>query len=530
MTSPDSASVSANGTPVPALVQVSGNEFAVFGGLDLEGVVVEPALLLPDSVRRDLHDATAVALGLANLGGQGAAALGAFEGLVRLAPATIQAMQAGAVPMTNGVANLGSLVNSSGAIVQSVQWTATGPTGVGAGLIAIGPAIAILAVQMQLAKINRLVAENMRLSDTILTELRTERWTKVQALQSTMLDMIDEAQRIGVVNEHIWQNVASSERDLQASRAHHRAEVEDSLRKLKDMNDPKMVREFFDHHGSAILGDVQGLLQAQAAWYTYQAIRAGHLHDFLESDPSAAAHLAVVVEKAKAQHEDDLSQAARLIDGLVRRASSLEEAKPGATLPFLGKKKAAKEVARSAAGLQEKLGSLRDSWGVTNPPLPEPRIVVVERKELPKALGVLRWHLGPNERLLGIAKAQDQSPNRGSWNWRLQDAWLYVAMTDERLIVAKEKHLTEIGQIAGSIPLESIRFARYKPGRGKPNKSSAKLHIVSADRDLSLTFADWATNSVHTAQVDQFAQLVQSVMRLPHGEVPASPILEPFQR
>src|SRR3954452_23420971 len=103
-----------------ALVEVNPGEFAVFGGVDLEGVTIEPAPLLPSATRRSFENAVSAAIAAGNVGAQATAALGTFEGLVRLSPATVEAIKAGASPMSNGAFNLGSLTNGNGQIVQTI--------------------------------------------------------------------------------------------------------------------------------------------------------------------------------------------------------------------------------------------------------------------------------------------------------------------------------------------------------------------------------------------------------------------------
>jgi len=507
------------------LVEVNPGEFAVFGGLDLNGTTIEPAPLLPSAARKSFEDTISGAIAVGNVGAQAVAALGSFAGLVRLSPATLEAIRAGATPMSNGAFNLGSLTNSSGQIVQTVQWTTAGVAALPAAAAVIGPALALMAIQMQLAKITSLVRENIRLTDAVLEELRTERWATVQGQHEGMLAMIGEARAIGAVNDNIWQNVQGNELVLTGARVEFRRKVDRHVASLNSATSPIAVREILDHHGDAIVADVQGLLQAQAAWFTYQAIRAGNLHFNIDKDPTAAKHIQTVIANAREQHERDLVDASRLIDVLVRRSSAMVDAKESGSIPFGKKRRAAKDVARAGKILLDQLSSLHDGWEVADPPLQSPAIAAVEGGVVPdNVLRVLRWHLRPEEKLHAIATAQDQSSSRNHWAWKLQDDWLVAAVTNQRIIVSKQKDLDARGEIAGEIPLEGVRYVRYEPGTGKPNRSDARIDIATAESDLNLKFAEWATEGTDRGQVDTFAVLLRSQMRLPAEEVPASPI------
>jgi hypothetical protein len=509
----------------PVLVEVNPGEFAVFGGLHLDGVTIQPAPLLPATARRSFENQIATAAAAGNLGLQIGSTLGAFEGLVRLSPATLETLKAGATPMSNGAFNLGSLVDSSGHIVHSVQWITAGATGVAAGVAAVGPALAMMAIQMQLAKITRLAEENLRLSDAILEELRTEHWAEVEGYHSAMIDMIKEARGIGEVNSNIWQNVSGNEGHLQKVRAHFRRKVERHLSELRASSNPVEVREFLDHHGDAILADVQGLLQAQAAWFTYQAIRAGHIYATINGNPTNAEHLELVVSNAQERHEQDLRDSAQLIDALLRRASAIVAAKDSGLIPFGKKRRSAKAVAHAGETLRKLLVELHANWNLGDPPIPSPEIAASKWGVSNTVLNTFRWHLAPSERMLALANAQDQSSGRSVWEWNLQDAHLWIAVTNERILIAKDKDLVASGEIVGAIPVDAVRYVRYRAG--EPKKVNARLDIVTKDRDLNLRFGGWGGQPDSREHVDRFAQHVTSLMSLPKEEVPASPIAEP---
>lgn len=91
--------------------------FLVVGG-DLPGFELEPLVLLPD--REAIGEVVARSAGIANVGAQAAQALTPARGLVRLAPETLNAMQAGAQPLSSGGWDLGSLTRE-GKIVQQVR-------------------------------------------------------------------------------------------------------------------------------------------------------------------------------------------------------------------------------------------------------------------------------------------------------------------------------------------------------------------------------------------------------------------------
>ncbi|MFC6706676.1 hypothetical protein [Flexivirga alba] len=508
----------------PLLVEVNAGEFAVFGGIDLDGVTIERAPLLPRDTRKSFEDTVSAALAAGNVGARAAAALGSFEGLVRLSPATVEAISAGATPMSNGMFNLGSLTNGNGQIVQTIQWTPAGATTLSAAAATIAPALALLGIQLQLVNIIRLVEEGKRLTDALLVELRSDSWATVRAQHEGMLAMVAEAQAIGAVNDNIWQNVQGNEFVLRDAREGFRRKVDEHLLKLDRASTPTERREVLDHHGDAIVADVQGLLQAQAAWFTYQAIRAGNIRFNSDRDSTAQEHLITVVANARLQHAQDLRDATGLIDALVRRSSAMVEAEDSASIPFGRKRRAAKQVAYAGKALAQQLATLHDAWGLIDPPLPSPKITArQDGDDVERSLRIIRWHLHPAEQLLAITVAQDQSSSRDAWAWKLQNDWLVLAVTNERVVVAKQKMFYARGEIVDDIPLSDLRYVRYEPGSGKPNRSEARMDITTAKGDLKLKFADWAAEGRSRKELDSLALLLQSQMTLPATEVPGIP-------
>lgn len=504
-----------------ALVEVGPGEFAVYGPLDIEGVTIERPPLLPNAARDGLQDSISGLLATGNLGLQAASALGAFEGLVRLTPTTVQMLQAGAVPMTNGAANLGSLVDASGHIVHSVQWTAAGAAGVASSLVALGPSLAMLGMQMQLARISRLVGENLRLTDSVLEVLRTEAWATVEGYHETMLQMVREARAIGEVSDNIWENVQGNAPDLNAIRLRFRREVERHVRELRTVSGPVKQREYLDHHGDAILQDVQGLLQAQAAWYTYEAIRAGHLHTQIDIKPSAAAQIEEIVRHAQLTSESDLRNAARLTDALIRRASAMEAAKASAKIPFGKSRQSAKAVARAGRQMASTLEELQANWNLADPPRQDPAIAAFKggvSEQL--VLDVLRWHLRDGEQLLATASAKGKSGD--AWGTSLDSGWQIVAVTDRRLLAARHGPLKETGELDHVVALDDVRFVRFSPGNAS-KKTGAKLDVLLREGEFRLRFDDWSAATENAANVAALAQLLQSRMHIPVEEVPHPP-------
>jgi hypothetical protein len=146
----------------------------------------------------DAGHLTAQALGFGNVAMQGLSGLQQVQGLVRLAPQTLASLRAGATPLAQAGWHLGGL-QVGGKIIAQVRWAPVGAVGAVGVLTAVGPALALLAVQWQLAKLAGRVERNITLTTRVLEELRTESWYELHGAVTTVLDDVKHAMAMGLV-------------------------------------------------------------------------------------------------------------------------------------------------------------------------------------------------------------------------------------------------------------------------------------------------------------------------------------------
>ncbi len=187
------------------------------------------------------------------------------------------------------------------------------------------------------------------------------------------------------------------------------------------------------------------------------------------------------------------------------------------TLPFGKDKRAAKDVAQASRTLLDQLNVLQDAFGLSDPLVPTAPIAVFQ-DDVPDLLPrVLRWHLRSDEELLALGSVKGQGwPARGG---------SYVAVTNQRLLVADKSALEGRGEVGDAVPVSDIRYVRYRSAVDE-GQSTGRLEITTPERDLSLIFEDWAGEETHQDDAAQLAQLVRSNMTLPGSEVPSSPLDE----
>lgn len=159
-----------NENPSMSLVEIEPGIAVLFADQPPSELDLLPFQMLSSQARLTLTDKLAMAAGVGNPAAQGAQGAITAQGLVRLAPETLQALKV-AQPMTSGGWNLGSLISSNGKIAASVRWAPATGAQSATMLAALGPAAALLALQIQLASISRRIDENIELTRDVLRAL-----------------------------------------------------------------------------------------------------------------------------------------------------------------------------------------------------------------------------------------------------------------------------------------------------------------------------------------------------------------------
>lgn len=488
------------------LVEVSDGMAIVFGPVP-EGLDIVPFSLVDSTTKSAMTDAMAVATGVGNVGAQVAAGVRDAQGLVRLAPETLQALRAGK-PMTDGVHNLGAVVGKDGKIAAQFRWSPAGGAQAATVLAAVGPAAAMLAIQVQLAEIGSLVRENIALTAEVLRTVRAVQESKLAGLAQTIEKAIDEAEHIGEVTTHIWRNVEGKDADLRESRRYFLQQTEAHLRTLGPMRGHKERRDYLEKHGDAVIADAHGLLLAQSVWFRYQALRAGHLQRDARSDQSAAALLEKVVQDACEENERSLTDVHRLLEQMLRETSLLAELPGKRTLPFSGERKAARVVAKMARDLSAAIEKVQ---GVAVSPigqqLAEPGVVAGPRDaSVTGLLQILRWHMNPEEALLAIADT-----SQGFKRWGAG----YLAVTSERILITGQKEFEKEGVISKQVPVTDIRYVRFKPGSGD---ATPTIDIATRDEDIHMSFGSWSRSPGARRDIAEVADVLRTFMNVPSDE------------
>ncbi|MGW3800991.1 hypothetical protein [Streptomyces clavifer] len=389
----------------------------------------------------------------------------------------------------------------------------------------IGPALAMIALQMQLSEVTGLVRTNVELTGQVLTSISNEQRAELTGLVATIDRAIDQAREIESVPASLWESVAGTEASLRKQLDLFRRNVGGHVGKI-DRNDARRRREYLQTNAEAIFFDSFALLDSLKAWTGYKALQVGKARDAARDDAGEARLVDVIVRDTRTEFDSALADTKRLVDSLTRELRMAElPGRDTLAQSLTGKRKDAKAARQTSARLLEAIQPLADVLHPPAPPLKAPGAVCApESLDLKPYLRILRWFLDDEEtlRVLGFP---DQLDGPGSISAILGgamemlvaskdkvEAKTLVAVTDRRIITAKTSAFLEQAEIRQDIPIDRVRYVRAATTQDK----SARLAIDLITRDENIR---WIFHTdIDTTHVDALAAALAESMTIPDVE------------
>ncbi|MFV2172562.1 hypothetical protein ACFHW2_14105 [Actinomadura sp. LOL_016] len=153
----------------------------------------------------------------ATVGGNLANAFASLEGLYRTTDLTQAILNAGGTLAIKDGANIGA-VFFNGKIIHQARIMPVTKLSAAQKMASIGPALAMVALQMQLSEAAGLVRTNIALTGQVLTTLNHAQWGALTGLVKAVDDALREAQEVGSVTQHVWEPVATKKAELLTAR------------------------------------------------------------------------------------------------------------------------------------------------------------------------------------------------------------------------------------------------------------------------------------------------------------------------
>lgn len=482
----------------PVIVELPDGYVALFDQA-ADGVAPFDLSLLPD--RERLAEVLGTAGNVGTLGGNIA---GMLQGVYRVDAATQALLSSGAQLAVKDGANLGAIF-MNGKLVGQARFIPVAATA--AGLVAaIGPALAMLALQTMISDVRGLIQTNIELTFQILKEIRQKEWAKLEAMVEQVDDALDYVHKCEGVPDTLWSQIDSLDTLIREQEKLYRVKVSDHQQQLSDRGDPAR-REYLRMNASAIAFDSHALLRIVRARAIYDTLCAARAREKGETDPRELKLAESTSRKALRRLEESARDVRSLMGDLTREVGKVAESEDDSSLlvkvsSLTKKGKDVRESRKRASQLLEVLEPLAESVHAVPPKVVASEMVCVpEGEDIKRYLEMLRWHLGVDEELRGVAIVEEVPADdrvQGSLSSQKDGAQKPLGRVQDRVRWAKEKVVSVKDGIAD-------RFA-----------SPGLLVAVTDQRILTAEPKEFLTSGAKKESIEISEKT--GVRRFPHGD------------
>ncbi|MGW1744949.1 hypothetical protein ACWCRD_04880 [Streptomyces sp. NPDC002092] len=479
--------------------------------------------IVPAADRKQISAILASVGNAASVVGNLGNAFASVQGLYRIDATSQALLNSGATLAVKDGGNLGTVM-VPGRILRQVRLYSANAVSKAQTAASIGPALAMVGLQMMLSEVSGLVRTNLAVTSQVLTSIRKEQWAELAGLVAAIDRAVDQAREIESVPMSLWEDVAGSGALLQKQLELYQGHVRDHVRQI-DRAEARSHREYLQSNAEAIAFDAYALLSSLKAWTGYHALRAARARAAGREDAAEAQYAEVIARDTRAEFDSVLAETTKLVDELTRELRITAELPGPDAWPLLGKRKDVKAAREISARLLEAIEPLADALRPPASPLEAPGVVCApESLGLEPYLRILQWLLedGENLRVLGFPDQLDGddpiSAILGGAKEMLAAAMdkaavkTLVAVTDRRIIMAKTNSFLEQGEVLQDIPLDQVRYVRAATSQDR----SARLAIDLITRDENIRWLFHA--DIANTQVDALAAVLAESMTIPDAE------------
>ncbi|RDI31615.1 hypothetical protein [Lentzea flaviverrucosa] len=478
--------------------------------------------VVPVADRKQISAVLASVGNAATVAGNLGNAFAGVQGLYRLGDTAQALLRSGATLAVKDGGNLGTVM-SSGRIVHQARFypvTALSKAQIAAS---IGPALAMVALQMMLNEVSSLVRTTLAVTNQVLATVRKEQWAELTGLVAAVDRAVEQAREIESVPTSLWDDVAGSGALLRKQLELYQGNVRDHLKRIS-RTDARSHREYLQTNAEVIAFDVRALLSSLNAWTGYHALRAARARAAGREDTAEAQYAEVIARDTRAEFDSTLAEMTGLVDALVRELRITAELRDPDAWPLSGKRKDVKAAREISARLLEAIEPLADALHPPVPPIEVPDVVCGPGSlDSEPYLRILRWFFEDGEvlRALGFPEPLDDgaiSAIVGGAMGMLAAAMdkttgrTLVAVTDRRIVLATTNTLLEQAEIDRDIPIGQVRYVRAPVA---PD-SSSRLAIDLITRDENIRWLFHA--DVDNTRVDALAAVLAESMTIPDAE------------
>lgn len=463
------------------LVEVTPGVAVVFGEVP-EGLELISLDLVPSFDRTQLFTALCSLGNVGTVVGNIAEAASSVQGLFRVNDATLSLLKGGGQMAGKDGAKLGAILQN-GKVVAQARFIPVSMTAATA-IAAIGPAVAMIALQMQLGEISGLARTNIALTTQTLKTIRNEQWAKLEGLAEAVDEALQEAHELDTITDSVWEPIAPSGPLIRKEMNQYRKNVDGHIQEIRKL-DGRALRHYLESNAEAIVFDTHALFSSLKTYADYQAIRAALARTRSTNNESEAQLADLIARDLPAEIDESLREIRQLTASLVRELRIIAELPDRATAPLTRKRKDTKASQLTCKQLLDAIEPLANKLhpAIEIPAVPE-TVCAPEGLDLDPYLRVLRWFLEDGETLRSVAFPYEAGPHNltgvvpAILAKRVDATWdalapgkagavvekltssTFMAVTNRRIVTATPKTLLRRGELGSIYSLDEVRYVR----------------------------------------------------------------------
>ncbi len=246
--------------------------------------------------------------------GNVAEAVSSAQGLFRVNDATLSLLKSGGQMAAKDGAKLGAIFKN-GELVAQARFIPASMTAATA-IAAIGPAVAMIALQMQLGEISGLVRSNIQLTTQTLKAIRNEQWAELEGLAESVDEAVKETRELDAITDSVWEPIAPSGPNIRKQLKLYRKNVAGHVQELGKV-EGRARREYLESNAEAIVFDTYALLSSLKTHAEYQAVRAALARTRSTNDESEVQLFDRIARNTPAEIDESLAESP-IVDRVTR--------------------------------------------------------------------------------------------------------------------------------------------------------------------------------------------------------------------
>lgn len=384
------------------------DDYALVVGPNTKGLEKIDGSLVGDRALNDLIASIGEGASLSGGAASAANAIQHMSGLYKLDAVTKAQLAAGNVLTKTADGRLiGAVRNTGGQITRQARLIPVSAPQIAGAIAAIGPAVAMVAVQMQLNNISKQVSA---VQQTVLqTQRMLEDWNNADfhGTQRVVRRIFRKSTEEGTVSNTNWEQLSGLSNDIERHRDYYKERIHRHAQELQScQNNVSERRNYITEHRGSILFDPFAALNCIQTWCYYFEL--AHERARINGERPTLTH-----NEIRAEVEDDVQIQRTLLRELMREFHIISELPGEWTLPYFQKRQDHTASRDTATKLLEQLNELAQQLGIKENPVPNPDVTCAPANyDVSPYTQILRWYLDEGEKLEALIFPVDRLSHR----------------------------------------------------------------------------------------------------------------------